>query len=108
LGQICISNAEAEELRSEMSRIRVRIEEVGCEIKKANHKIAQVRDDIGEEKDIRSSKGENQAFYAAVSRNIAKLEWELDKHYVARTDLIDKLKALRGRRDKLCGKLEDG
>jgi chromosome segregation ATPase len=103
-----LSNAEAEELRSKMSRIRVRIEEIECEVKKANHKIAQVRDEIGEEEDVHSSKGENQAFYAAVSRSIAKLQWKLDGHYVARTDLIAELKTLRERRDELYRKLEDG
>lgn len=103
-----LSNAEADKVRSELSRIRVQIEEIEGEIRKADHKIAQVRDEIGEEKDVLSSKDENQAFYSAVSRNIAKLERKLGRHYVAKTELIAKSKVLRERRRTLHVKLEEG
>jgi peptidoglycan hydrolase CwlO-like protein len=103
-----LSNAEADKVRSELSRTRARIEEIEGEIKKADYKIAQVRDEIEEENDIRSSKDENQKFYSAFSRSIAKLEWELDRHYAARRELIAKSTALRERRDALYRKLEDG
>ncbi|HUZ95950.1 MAG TPA: hypothetical protein VMU57_13665 [Edaphobacter sp.] len=103
-----LSNAEADKVRSELSRTRARIEEIEGEIKKADYEIAQVRDEIEEENDIRCSKDENQAFYSTVSRSIAKLEWELDKHYAARRELIAKSKASRERRDALYRKLEDG
>jgi predicted nucleic acid-binding Zn-ribbon protein len=103
-----LSNAEVEKVRSELSRIRTRIEEIEGEIKKADYEIAQARDEIEEENDIRSSKGENQAFYSTVSRSIAKLEWGLGKYYAVRSELIAKSKALRERRNALHSKLEDG
>jgi uncharacterized coiled-coil DUF342 family protein len=103
-----LSNAEADKVRSELSQTRERIDEIACEIKKADYEIARVRDEIGEENDIRSSKGENQAFYDAVSRSIAKLEWELGKYYAVRTEFIAKSKKLRARRDTLHRKLEEG
>jgi predicted RNase H-like nuclease (RuvC/YqgF family) len=102
-----LSNAEADKVRSELSRIRARIEEIEGEIKKADYEIAQVRDKIGEENDVLCSKGENQAFYSTVSRSIAKLKWELDEHYAARSELIAKSKALRKRRNALHSELEE-
>jgi chromosome segregation ATPase len=95
-------------VRSELSRIRTRIEEIEGEIKKADYEIARVRDEIGEENDILCSKDENQAFYSTVSRNIAKLEWGLRKYYAAKSALIAKSKALRQRRNTLHSKLEEG
>lgn len=103
-----LSPAEADKVRSVLSRIRARIEEIEGEIKRADYEIAQVRDEIGEESDIRCSKGENQAFYSTVSRNMAKLEWGLDNRYAARSQLIAKSKELRDRRDTLYSKLENG
>lgn len=103
-----LSNAEADKVRSELSRIQTEIEEIEREIKKADYEIAHVRDEIGEEKDILCSKGENQAFYSAFSHSITRLEWELSKHYAARTELTAELKTLRKRRDTLHSKLEDG
>jgi predicted nucleic acid-binding Zn-ribbon protein len=102
-----LSNAEADKVRSDLSRIRVRIEEIESEIKREDCEISQVRDKIGEENDVLCSKGENQTFYSTVSQNIAKLKWELDEHYAARSELIAKSKALRKRRNALHSKLED-
>jgi hypothetical protein len=51
-----LSNAEADKVRSELSRIRARIEEIEREIKEADYEIARVRDEIGEENDLRCSR----------------------------------------------------
>jgi hypothetical protein len=67
-----------------------------------------VRDEIEEENDVLCSKDENQTFCSTLSRSIARLEWELDKHYAARRELIAELKASRELRDALYRKLEDG
>ena len=100
-----LSNAQTDKVRSELSTIRARIEEIEGEIKKTDYEIARVRDEIEEENDIRSSPGENQAFYFSVSRSIAKLERELDKHYAAKSELIVNSRALRSRRNALYSKL---
>jgi hypothetical protein len=102
-----LSNAETDKVRSELSRIRTRIEEIEGEIKKAVYEIARVRDEIGDENDILCSKGENQAFYSTISGNKAKLEWGLGKYYTVKRELIAKSKALRERRNTLHNKLED-
>lgn len=85
-----LSREEDEKIRSEIALTESGILEIDAAIRNFTEKIEQVRDELGDEEDVRSTKEENRTFYLTITHIVNKLRSELGLLFERRSDLFSK------------------